>query len=1278
MSIETAKIWKRPSAVSRLLAAFCMSSLLYSPPLAAQDDTPPDIIFVILDDAGIDQFTVFGNGGIDPPLVPNINTIADEGLKFTNAWATPECSPSRSAFFTGRWGLRTGVTTALIPKMLPQAQVSPYEVTLPRLLRTAGYHSAMMGKYHLGSANPSGNCSPATRGFDYFQGNMEAGPPAIDTQAGSDSVPDGTYDCGFVRREGDQNLAEIGACYFSDQSCQSSVIGKACLQQGGLLIARQACQPEVPEQLDFDRTNGYYVWPNTPNQGSLPAPMDCASRGSGCANLTCPISSSEEPQLQREYMSDTQTRDAITWWQQQAGPKMLTVSYNSIHTPYQQPPGDGGQEEPDTAQCQGDDLQRFPDTFTLINSMFKSVDQLIADLLAGLSVASLDANGLVDELYLDEMNTMLVIIGDNGSFAPSVRLPYDPLRSKGSVFQTGVLVPLIIAGPLVRGERGREVSDMVNGADLYQLFAQFAGIDPAVVVPPAHRLDSVDMMPYLKDAEAPTVRQYNYTEVSGDNTLPTPVDPSSRLWPCVLLGNVTTDESGSTSISGGFCNDLLFDTPSFCTTNTGVWFGPGTDYPNPGATLPENPDGAWGSCCAVYDALSNPDNPMGLSPISQRAAQNGTFKLIEITIANCEAPVDDPKIFPPYERFTAEQFYNIAAVPADYDRSELCGQADQIAENMGLPQRCTDGESRAGLPKGNACANAPQCLAPFPALAKNYSPLDAYLNGLAQSAISCLGDGNLDKRVTQLDVDGVMNFTGAGPSYFDFNRDGETDELDLAIAQQNLGTDCLGACKRADLNRDNRVTRADSAILTQAYGPCDADLVADTHLCSGDLNGDGQVNREDLLLLNRTRKTFDAEICPHTVAGQNDPEADKAAIQNAIDLAQLDPGGGRVILEGEFDLGDCSFCINIHGPVTIQGLVDPSNLKQAMSLGVTIIRSGGVAPFVISDQSNGEGVIRIERLWFDGGLGLAVEISQIRGRVELIDNRVSGYSSFSYQGIDHRFAFASAGLAPGSGELQGEFLALGNYIDNRDIPFEVGDDNGISLAHCQFSLIEIIENDVYTRGESISLEDCANPQARVDIAHNTVISDAAISVRAQTSVPVGLDGNGGHPAAIKVAAGEAASLSIRGNSIELSGASTAVCILPGLLNEAADILIRRNHCSMDGQFAGLLAGWSGTPARFPPFYLQNARVALNRFEGTAYLGIGFVDFIYEGENPDGIENLANQGHDNTFQGNDLSGLTAERAALYFGPYTYNNVFRGNRGGLAEDHGTGNTVSGPSN
>jgi hypothetical protein len=61
-------------------------------------------------------------------------------VTFTNFQTTPQCSPSRAAFFTGRYPLRTGVTSAILDEDLPAAHVSPFEITTPRLLSTAGYN----------------------------------------------------------------------------------------------------------------------------------------------------------------------------------------------------------------------------------------------------------------------------------------------------------------------------------------------------------------------------------------------------------------------------------------------------------------------------------------------------------------------------------------------------------------------------------------------------------------------------------------------------------------------------------------------------------------------------------------------------------------------------------------------------------------------------------------------------------------------------------------------------------------------------------------------------------------------------------------------------------------------------------------------------------------------------------------------------------------------------------------------------------------------------------
>jgi len=90
---------------------------------------PPNILFIIMDDVGIDQLQAFNP--LARVATPNIDTVIAHGVRFTRDWTMPECSPSRACFFTGRYPLRTGVEAAILSYALPSSQVSPYEITAP-------------------------------------------------------------------------------------------------------------------------------------------------------------------------------------------------------------------------------------------------------------------------------------------------------------------------------------------------------------------------------------------------------------------------------------------------------------------------------------------------------------------------------------------------------------------------------------------------------------------------------------------------------------------------------------------------------------------------------------------------------------------------------------------------------------------------------------------------------------------------------------------------------------------------------------------------------------------------------------------------------------------------------------------------------------------------------------------------------------------------------------------------------------------------------------------
>src|SRR5215469_2918893 len=121
-----------------------------NPVTATSGSKLPNIVLVVMDDIGIDQWSLFGYGGGTGASTPNINAIADQGIRFHNMWAMPACSNGRAALYTGRYPFRTGVFTAIGNDDLANYMVNPNEYTIPVLLKRKGYRSAFFGKFHLG------------------------------------------------------------------------------------------------------------------------------------------------------------------------------------------------------------------------------------------------------------------------------------------------------------------------------------------------------------------------------------------------------------------------------------------------------------------------------------------------------------------------------------------------------------------------------------------------------------------------------------------------------------------------------------------------------------------------------------------------------------------------------------------------------------------------------------------------------------------------------------------------------------------------------------------------------------------------------------------------------------------------------------------------------------------------------------------------------------------------------------------------------------------------
>jgi len=125
----------------------------------------PNVIVMIADDVGWGDLGCYMGGGVRGAPTPNLDRMAAEGLKLSSFYAQPTCTPTRASMVTGRLPIRAGFTFPLFPG-LPMGLV-PDEVTIAEVLEPVGYHSAVIGKWHLGDLEPH---LPHRQGFDEFWG----------------------------------------------------------------------------------------------------------------------------------------------------------------------------------------------------------------------------------------------------------------------------------------------------------------------------------------------------------------------------------------------------------------------------------------------------------------------------------------------------------------------------------------------------------------------------------------------------------------------------------------------------------------------------------------------------------------------------------------------------------------------------------------------------------------------------------------------------------------------------------------------------------------------------------------------------------------------------------------------------------------------------------------------------------------------------------------------------------------------------------------------------
>jgi len=147
-------------SISALLLALGLSAH------ASAQSVRPNVVLIVTDDVGYGDIGSYGAPDIK---TPNIDSLAKDGVRLTDFYAAPQCTPTRAALISGRYQQRFRLETAMGSQKSPAGETGlpARGHSLPQLLKNNGYATGLIGKWHLGYKP---EFSPNAHGFDYFFG----------------------------------------------------------------------------------------------------------------------------------------------------------------------------------------------------------------------------------------------------------------------------------------------------------------------------------------------------------------------------------------------------------------------------------------------------------------------------------------------------------------------------------------------------------------------------------------------------------------------------------------------------------------------------------------------------------------------------------------------------------------------------------------------------------------------------------------------------------------------------------------------------------------------------------------------------------------------------------------------------------------------------------------------------------------------------------------------------------------------------------------------------
>ena len=196
----------------------------------------------------------------------------------------------------------------------------------------------------------------------------------------------------------------------------------------------------------------------------------------------------------QEYATTDNVNEAIEWINDRGqSPWFMWLAFNAPHSPWHVPPD----------ELHSYDLSGKRTSLELFQATVEAMDSELARLFASIPQDVFE-------------NTNVIFLGDNGTSSGAVQPPFNPRRAKGTLYEGGINVPLIISGPQVASP-GSESGILVHTTDLFATALEMMGVDVEASVPPRTVIDSRSVLPVLQE-RAFDPRLFVYAELFGNRS----------------------------------------------------------------------------------------------------------------------------------------------------------------------------------------------------------------------------------------------------------------------------------------------------------------------------------------------------------------------------------------------------------------------------------------------------------------------------------------------------------------------------------------------------------------------------------------------------------------------------------------------------------------------------------------------------------------------------------------------------------------------------------------